>query len=123
MPRRFKQGALEKVLKHLCKQKHFHTAAIASADGLLLTSAGSEVEMMAAVAASLSVLVGRLPSLDPLDEIVIRSQMGRQLVCRYFNSRGDALILIVLLRAGSAYRRQVNWAVRQVQAVWERPLA
>ncbi len=119
MPRRFKQGALEKVLKEVCRRGGFKTAAIASADGLLVTSAGPEVEMMAAVAANLSTLVGRLARLDPLDEIVIRSHSGHQLVCRYFTSRGDALILIALSGAGATYRRWVSWAVRQVQAVWE----
>jgi predicted regulator of Ras-like GTPase activity (Roadblock/LC7/MglB family) len=119
MPHRFKQNALEKILKELCKRGGFQAAAIASADGLLITSAGPEVEMMAAVAANLSALVGRLSRLDPLDEIVIRSYSGHQLVCRYFTSRGDSLILIVLLHAGSTYRQQVSWAVRQLQAVWE----
>lgn len=122
MPRKFKQNALEKILKELCQRGNFQAAAIASADGLLITSAGPEVEMMAAVAANLSAMVGRLSRLDPLDEIMIRSRSGYQLVCRYFASRGDSLILIVLLHAGSAYRQQVGWAVGQLQAVWEGPL-
>jgi predicted regulator of Ras-like GTPase activity (Roadblock/LC7/MglB family) len=123
MPRKFKQGALEQVLKTLCKEGRFKTAAVASADGLLVGSAGAEAELIAAVAANLPVTIGRLPHLDPLEEIVIRSRNGQQLVCRYFSSRGDDLILIVLLHAGSAYRQHVSWAVRQLQAVWEKPLA
>lgn len=122
MPRKFKQGALEKVLKALCKRDGFQAAAIASADGLLVTSAGAEVETMAAVAANLSVWVARLPRLDPVEEIVIRGHTGHQLVCHYFTSRGDALILIVLLRAGAAYRQHISQAVRELRDVWERPL-
>lgn len=122
MPRMFKQGALEKVLKDLCKQGKFKAAALASADGLLITSAGPEVELMAALAAQLPVMVGRLPRLAPVDEIVIHGRNDCQLVCRYFTSRGDALILLVLTRAGVAYLRRVNQAMRQLQSVWERPL-
>jgi predicted regulator of Ras-like GTPase activity (Roadblock/LC7/MglB family) len=119
----FKQGALEKILRELCKQDGVKAAALASADGLLVTSAGPEVELMAAVAANLAALVGRVPRLAPLDEIVIRGSTGYQLVCRYFSSRGDALILIVLTRTEAAYRRQVGAAVRRLQAVWAKPLA
>ena len=122
MPRQFKQRALEKVMKALCKQSNFQAAAIASADGLLVTGAGAEIETMAAVAANLPVWSNRLPRLDPVEEIVIRSHTGHQLVCRYFTSRGDGLILVVVLRAGAAYRQRVSWAVRQLQAVWENPL-
>ncbi len=122
MPQKFKQAALEQVLKDLCKRGSFQTAAIASANGLLVASAGPEAELMAAVAANLSTMVERLSRLDPVNEIVICGQTGYQLVCRYFTSRGDALILIVLLRAGSAYRQRVGWAVRRLQAVWEKPL-
>lgn len=122
MARQFKQIALERILKELCRRGRFKTAAIASADGLLVTSAGPEVELMAAVAANLSTLVGRLARLDPLEEIVIRSHSGYQLVCRYFTSRGDGLILIVLGSAGAAYRQSISRAVRQLQAVWEKPI-
>jgi predicted regulator of Ras-like GTPase activity (Roadblock/LC7/MglB family) len=120
MPRKFKQAALEQVLKKLCRQADCQAAAIASAaDGLLVTSAGAEIETMAAVASKLPVWVGRLPRLDPVEEIMIRGHAGHQVVCRYFTSRGDALILIVVARAGVAYRQRVGEAVREIQAVWE----
>jgi predicted regulator of Ras-like GTPase activity (Roadblock/LC7/MglB family) len=123
MPREFKQAALEKVLHDLCQGGYFRMAAVAAANGLLVSSAGPEAELMAAVAANLFTMVQRLSHLDPLDEIVIRSYNGRQFVCRYFTSRGDALILIGLLKTGQSYRRRTNVAIHRLQAVWEMSLA
>ncbi len=123
MPRKFKQSALEQVLRDLRKRGNFRATAVASANGLLVASAGPEVEMMAAVAATLPTMVERLPRLAPVQEIVIRGHTGDRLVCHYFTSRGDALILIVLSRDEAAYQRHLGWAVRHLQAVWEKPLS
>jgi predicted regulator of Ras-like GTPase activity (Roadblock/LC7/MglB family) len=103
----------------LCRQGGFQAAVVASADGLPVAEAGAESETAAAVAAVLPNLVGRVPHLFPLDEIVILGQAAHRVVCRYFSSRGDKLILVVLSKTGVPYRRRTGEALRALQRVWE----
>lgn len=116
---KFKQASLERILKQLCRDGGFQAALVASADGLPVAGAGTESETAAAVAAGLPGLVSRLPHLLPLDEIVILGQAQHRVVCRYFSSRGDQLILVVLFKTGVPYRRRTSQALRALRRVWE----
>ncbi len=101
----------------------FPISVLTDRDGLLLASACSpdwDSEKQAAVVAVIQRAAQQTEGVEMgrADEVTVRDNQGRRLVCRPFAVVDRVLILGVLAANGRAYRRATNDAVREIRRTW-----
>lgn len=111
------------ILHDLNSQGGFPISVLTDRDGLLLASACTpdwDSEKQAAVVAVIQRAAQQTEGVEMgrADEVTVRDDLGRRLVCRPFAVVDRVLILGVLAANGRAYRRATNEAVRAIRRTW-----
>ncbi len=111
------------ILHTLNSLGRFPISVLTDRDGLLLASACTpdwDSEKQAAVVAVIQRAAQHAEEVEMgrADEVTVRDDQGRRLVCRPFAVADRTLILGVMAANGRAYRRATNEAVREIRRTW-----
>lgn len=114
---------LNEVLREMADRGQFLSAVLASAEGLPIAAASSheDAEATSAMIAMLRRVSGEAKeqlALAEVDEVSIRDSERSRLVCRCLTVSGEHLLLAVRVRPRGCYRRETNWAIRQIERLW-----
>ncbi len=115
-------ATLQDVLEKLRDAGGFRVVVLTSTEGLPLASVFSEQD--STITAAMAALLQRVSreakeelGMDPLDEVMLRTETQTRLVSRYFTCGERRLILALLVPKGHAYRRLTNNTIREIQAL------
>lgn len=111
-----RQRRFDAVLEQLVADPAVSLAALANEDGFLV-AAIPDVEFAraaAAIGASFHQLAQRIDPEQAVDQIVVRFDDRRQLVCRWVVCDQAELVLSVVVESGYAFRLLTNRAIRDL---------
>ncbi len=114
----------QNVIQEMLTKGGFKAAVLTNESGLPLVALpyGSGSEAPAAMVAFIRRVfdrVHRRVGLRGMDEVMLRDEVGQILVCKRIVASGQDLVLAVLVPPGREYRQAVDWAVWEIQQVWE----
>lgn len=112
------------ILEEMNRTGGFERSVLATSEGLPIASSPENPDMelasaMIALLQKVSVETQDHLGMEPVDEVVIRTQDQVHLVCRTINSGSDWLSLCAVVPPGRFYRRVTNRAVRKIRQVIE----
>jgi len=116
---------LDGILDRMNDLGRFQVSVLASTDGLPIATARSrsDPEATAAIVAllqSVSTQARAQLGMGDLDEVTVLARDRTRLACRYFIADGEELILAVLVEPDGYYRSATSWAIREIEALWNR---
>ena len=111
-----------KILEEMNQEGGFDRSVLATSEGLPIASCPLQPdhELASAMIAMLQqVSVETQDNLDlaSVDEVTIRTEDRKHLVCRRIQSGNDWICLCALVPAGAYYRRATNRAVRKIAKI------
>jgi predicted regulator of Ras-like GTPase activity (Roadblock/LC7/MglB family) len=112
------------ILEEMNRAGGFSRSVLATSEGLPIASYPENLDMelasaMIALLQKVSAETQGHLGMEPVDEVVIRTQDQVHLVCRTINSGSEWLSLCAVVPPGHYYRRITNRAVRKIRQVIE----
>ena len=120
-----RRSMIQQTLIQLNWEGQFIASVLTDGDGLPLASVTQSENQLAEMVAAVAPLVQRIAQrtnertgLPDASEVVINTDDGSRLICRFFMASEEAFILVCVVPGKSAYRRVMNQMVRTVQKTW-----
>jgi predicted regulator of Ras-like GTPase activity (Roadblock/LC7/MglB family) len=112
------------ILEEMNRQGGFDRSVLATSEGLPIASCPMQPDHE--LASAMIAMLGQVSAdtqdyleLAAVDEITIRTEDQKHLVCRRIQSGSDWICLCALVPAGAYYRRATNLAVRRIKELIE----
>jgi predicted regulator of Ras-like GTPase activity (Roadblock/LC7/MglB family) len=113
-----------KILEEMNQEGGFARSVLATSEGLPIASCPMQPDHE--LASAMIAMLGQVSAetqdyldLAAVDEVTIRTEDQKHLVCRRIQSGNDWICLCALVPAGSYYRRATNRAVRRIKDLIE----
>lgn len=117
------RASLNEIVRELNQTGQFEAVVLTASEGLPI--AVSAVNQNNDVTAAIAALLQRVTDdaqnqlkMGEMDEITLRNQEKKRLVCRYITIGTVQLILAVLVPSGLPYRRLTNKAIHQIEMLF-----
>ncbi|HEY76686.1 MAG TPA: hypothetical protein G4O00_10995 [Thermoflexia bacterium] len=112
--------SLQRILEQARNKGGFQVSVLTSTEGLPIITTPSTynsdlASAMVALLQKVSNEAQRQLGMSEVDEVTIRGRDHTRLVCRRIIVAEDELILVAIVPPGHAYRRVMNWAVREIR--------